>query len=99
MFAMALPMEDGWAIDVGDLVATALRVVGMSHKEACWVTGYDAASFCRALQGAPGYSLDLWKLSRLPWRFQSVFWPLYVSALARVVMEDITNDVASFGKR
>lgn len=85
---LLLPVVVAQGVDVGSIVATCLRELDLTHKDA-WITcGYgDGAQWHRALKGeAP---LDLWKLRLLPIRFWQLFLPRFASALIQSYFDNL----------
>ena len=90
---MAIQPGRTHCIDIGVLIDESLQELHMLHKEAWLVCGFkDSASWSRALQGVPGYPLDLWKLTELPWTFWFKFWPRFMAAQVIRYMNELCSD-------
>lgn len=93
LFAVTFTTPSKPPIDVGGLLDSTLRELGMTHDEAWRNSGYrDGAAFSRALKGERGYPLDLWKIADLPWRVQASFWSKYIAAQAARLTDDLKSD-------
>jgi hypothetical protein len=92
-FNMAVQPGRQHGIDVGEKIDQSLQELHMLHKEAWIICGFkDGASWSRALQGVPGYPLDLWKLTELPFAFWMKFLPRFVAEQVSRHMREAFGD-------
>lgn len=80
--------------NVGATIDATLRAIEMSHKEAALICGMDFAQWSRGVNGLG--PMDLHKLARLPWRFQSLWIQKYVRLCVVTWLAETRADVQEF---
>lgn len=87
MFAISMAVQPGrrHGVDIGAIVKKALRKAldddWLFQKQAALTMGTSMASFSRALDGQPGYPLDLWKFAELDPDLQEYVYARILEAL------------------
>ena len=95
VFLMLSSAKRVQGVNVGRLVDLSLKHLAcdLTVKEACAICDLQKSQWSRGISGTG--ALDLWHLQFLPWRFWTVFFPLFTKELVRVWLRDVTTDYAA----